>query len=904
MESSFFDDLLKKDVDQNAVNALAGSLESQVASTTNSSNLLVTSSAFSSGNLVKDAANNKVVRTGLNITSTTTTTVATTAPFSSSVVTGSTPVNGSLSTVPLTNSIASSSISNNNDNKSFINVARSSTPTNRLTVSSSSPINASQQQVNIAPKNMVTNAVPIAPRMPTTIMITPQQAQVLMAQGFGAGTTIVPSSILGNVRMTGGGQVPLVPRLTGPNSVAAMTNMMAGGQIQGVQSIVPRLTLTQNQMIASLSNQNQASHPIGIVQTIKQEPNTSSLTITQVPSSNQAQSSTTVMPTTTLTQVKGSSPVPGVVTYRLRQVTPTTALSANTATSSTATAAAAAAAAANNVTIMKESVKKLKEFFQNLISLASGPNQPPDIGRSVKELVQNVMYNKMNEEEFVEKLQRTLKSDPQPNLVPFLKRTLPHLRETMKQQTKVQTTAQSTQQIKIQNQLMKQRVASVSQPAKSQVTPVASATGGAAKVLTAGATGTTSTLQAMQLNNANAKRLTPSQQMMLNRTLAMQQRQQMILKQMSTQGGAAGINVSIGAPTTAGGKDISAVLKSNVAATPATAQALSANAADKSKAKPAFHYSSAMTSNDDDINDVTCMAGVNLMEESANILSTGSELLGSQTRSCKDETFLATDPLKRKIEAIVKKHNLREVQQDVISIVSHAAEERLRNILERMAVLSLHRVEAHKNHPEFEVVSDVKSQLKVFEQIDEVERKHREAREREMLMRVAKSRSRTEDPEQARLKEKAKQLQLEEEELLRKRAANKTALEAIGPRKKRKLDEALASLSTTQNQDHHGGSTDSSSSSQIQVIRDCIRLIDNGDVPRFLSRIFDDHPVISLAVSLVNHAWYRDDTRCINKLGMPLDEASLKTALRLLLNDVWLSVKITYLQIEVWYLVM
>ena len=35
------------------------------------------------------------------------------------------------------------------------------------------------------------------------------------------------------------------------------------------------------------------------------------------------------------------------------------------------------------------------------------------------------------------------------------------------------------------------------------------------------------------------------------------------------------------------------------------------------------------------------------------------------------------------------------------------------------------------------------------------------------------------------------QLQQEEEELIRKRAANSTALAAIGPRKKRKLDEAL-----------------------------------------------------------------------------------------------------------------
>ena len=36
------------------------------------------------------------------------------------------------------------------------------------------------------------------------------------------------------------------------------------------------------------------------------------------------------------------------------------------------------------------------------------------------------------------------------------------------------------------------------------------------------------------------------------------------------------------------------------------------------------------------------------------------------------------------------------------------------------------------------MASDVRSQLRVFDQIDEVERKHRESREREMLMRVAK----------------------------------------------------------------------------------------------------------------------------------------------------------------------
>ena len=38
----------------------------------------------------------------------------------------------------------------------------------------------------------------------------------------------------------------------------------------------------------------------------------------------------------------------------------------------------------------------------------------------------------------------------------------------------------------------------------------------------------------------------------------------------------------------------------------------------------------------------------------------------------------------------------------------------------------------------YEVGLDIRSQLRVFEQIDEVERKKRDARERDILMRAAK----------------------------------------------------------------------------------------------------------------------------------------------------------------------
>ncbi|RLV97365.1 hypothetical protein DV515_00011840 [Chloebia gouldiae] len=52
---------------------------------------------------------------------------------------------------------------------------------------------------------------------------------------------------------------------------------------------------------------------------------------------------------------------------------------------------------------------------------------------------------------------------------------------------------------------------------------------------------------------------------------------------------------------------------------------------------------------DDDINDVTSMAGVNLNEESARIMATNSDLVGAQIQSCKDEPFLAAIPLHKRI---------------------------------------------------------------------------------------------------------------------------------------------------------------------------------------------------------------------------------------------------------------
>ena len=57
---------------------------------------------------------------------------------------------------------------------------------------------------------------------------------------------------------------------------------------------------------------------------------------------------------------------------------------------------------------------------------------------------------------------------------------------------------------------------------------------------------------------------------------------------------------------------------------------------------------------DDDIYDVATMGGVNLTEESQNILASNSGLLSGQMPSCKDESLLLSQPLVKRISAIGK----------------------------------------------------------------------------------------------------------------------------------------------------------------------------------------------------------------------------------------------------------
>uniref|UniRef100_A0A8C4SCP2 TATA-box binding protein associated factor 4 n=1 Tax=Erpetoichthys calabaricus TaxID=27687 RepID=A0A8C4SCP2_ERPCA len=424
-----------------------------------------------------------------------------------------------------------------------------------------------------------------------------------------------------------------------------------------------------------------------------------------------------------------------------------------------------------------ENVKKCKNFLSTLIKLASSGKQSSETAANVKDLVQNLLEGKIEAEDFTSRLYQELHSSPQPYLVPFLKRSLPALRQL------TPDSAAFIQQSQVQ------------QPITQATTALTSVTLGSPIQRTAGKAIATVTstlqqpvislaqtgrgvgwaiLQVMHQSQQQGALLRPPQVTLAQTpmvTLRPPQNRivlstpQVHLKQLST--------VPVLKQTVLPGGKASPV------------SSVQAAAAQKNKLKDTGGGSFR---DDDDINDVASMAGVNLSEESARILATNSDLVGTLMRSCKDEAFFFTPSLHRRIAEIGKKFGFSEVSPEIVNYVSHATQQRLQNLIEKVSEVAQLRNVSYKDDERSEQVSDVRSQLKFFEQLDHLEKQRKEEQEREILLKAAKSRSRQEDPEQLRLKQKAKEMQQQELAQMRQRDANLTALAAIGPRKKRKVD--------------------------------------------------------------------------------------------------------------------
>ncbi|XP_075342286.1 transcription initiation factor TFIID subunit 4-like [Odontesthes bonariensis] len=379
-----------------------------------------------------------------------------------------------------------------------------------------------------------------------------------------------------------------------------------------------------------------------------------------------------------------------------------------------------------------ESVKKCKNFLVTLIKLASSDSRSANMANNVRGLVRSLLEGKMEAEEFTEELYDELKSTPQPCLVPFLKKSLPAVRSlTADPQLFIQQASASTRTPTTLSSNTKQYI-----PGSGQILKTCQ------KVI--------QQIQGVALRPA---------------LMTLAQSRKYLSKGPTPK-----------YTVVQSGKHL-----------PGAFSVKNAIAQDPSRStKFIFKESSGSYKEDDDINDVASMAGVNLREENARILTTA---VGSVVQSCHDQLFLSPQPMLVRILHTGQVLGVTDVGPEVVALVSHATQECLRGLLEKVTVMAAHR-KAPLTEDRWHIkMSDVRSQLRFLEESERLKKRKKDEEERETLLRLAKSRSHTEDPQLQQLVQRAKELQQIEEAQLQHREANLTALAAIGPRKKRPMDQ-------------------------------------------------------------------------------------------------------------------
>ncbi|XP_072935244.1 transcription initiation factor TFIID subunit 4-like isoform X7 [Epargyreus clarus] len=384
--------------------------------------------------------------------------------------------------------------------------------------------------------------------------------------------------------------------------------------------------------------------------------------------------------------------------------------------------------------------EKCRNFLANLLDLSS--KEPMSVETNVRNLIQELIDAQVEPETFCERLERLLNASPQPCLIGFLKKSLPLLRQSL-----------VTKELVIEGILPPSPHVAFS-PIPSPAQPVLAGTNIQIPKPSPKAGGTIAVLQ----NIAVHPKIGVSK---VGKTMTVNSK-----AGFSRPGTSSAALSTVLTP----GKSL---LK------------------DKEK-KTAMQFTQPFVDDkmagDDDINDVAAMGGVNLAEETQRILGS-TEMIGTQIRSVKDEYLTPVSAMQLRLKAISTQKELEEPAADVAALCTHAVHERLKTLVEKLAVIAQHRIDhVIKTDPRYEPTQDVKGQLKFLEDLDRIDKKRREDSEREMLMRAAKSRSKNEDPEQAKLKAKAKEMQRAEMEEARQREANLTALQAIGPRKKPRVD--------------------------------------------------------------------------------------------------------------------
>ncbi|OQV12388.1 putative Transcription initiation factor TFIID subunit 4 [Hypsibius exemplaris] len=444
-------------------------------------------------------------------------------------------------------------------------------------------------------------------------------------------------------------------------------------------------------------------------------------------------------------------------------------------------------------TLINDQLNKAKQFFNALLTMTK--NQSEDMFRSARTLLQQLVDGEINPDAFAERLQIELKSTPQPILAPLLKACLSKLREGLYRREIVieSINAPPLSALSLPDHSLPQAGAHVAlpahpshampvivnntknlEPSKStpvhpprSTTPKAKAAGKAAQkaaavAATASAAAAASSALADQhpvfaqlpqlaqthLKPEKAKAPKPPP---VEKKLTAKQKKELQLKER----------------------------RSLLEAEPAPSLSVPPPAKEPKEQKE-------IKPDEDELNDVAAMGGVNLTEESAKLAT--ADIVGTQTRSIEDHSLIPGESIRKRLSTTAKNLIQDDIPGDVLALISHAVEARIRNYCERLNVIAEHRAESVRGHAHYKQTQDVKQQLKFIEELDRVAALKREEEDKETRERTVKSRNKPDDQEYMLKKQQAKEKQREEESQMLKRKADEAAMAALNPRKKPRPD--------------------------------------------------------------------------------------------------------------------
>uniref|UniRef100_A0A914CET4 TAFH domain-containing protein n=1 Tax=Acrobeloides nanus TaxID=290746 RepID=A0A914CET4_9BILA len=401
----------------------------------------------------------------------------------------------------------------------------------------------------------------------------------------------------------------------------------------------------------------------------------------------------------------------------------------------------------------EQAVQKCARFFKTLLHLSQNNKQyqSPQVATRVRELVKGVVYGPIEPEEFTTKLQEVLHSQAQPNLLPFLQKTLPFLRSALQSgQVTIDGLDDSTSQ--------------------SQMT-----------------TGVRVKGESISSTESQSPRL----------GYLPQQQAQVLVKVEDTSGQApmsrpiSSTNLSAMAIPVSSSPQATSLPPSTIVVSQQPDTILSS--LPSTSAAPAVYVDSNFAPIMPKNITVVDTAGNSIPQE---MPSTSDGILTRPLVSDQLKyTLLDINALATRVVNSMPENVQGVVDEEVLTLISHAVESRLRNLLGHLSTVAEHRLEPFRMNPLYEQVDDPRKQIRFVEEVEKQAHNRRETLEREALIRMSKSKGKDKDT-----LEKAKQLQRAEQEARLNLDANAAAIAALGGKAvKRTWADANNPL------DHHAG---------------------------------------------------------------------------------------------------